>query len=131
MNKKICYIFLIIVISFSVFSGCKNNNTAQQTNQNTENELTYSDENTIRVGEKYIKDTEESIYDFFNNKTEKFVKSEKGYYYFKIYEDFETLKSTRIDELDINNNEFSGVVEFCEANRIPNTDKFFAEYHSK
>lgn len=131
MNKKIWYIFLIIVISFSVFSGCKNNNTAQQTNQNTENELTYFDENVVRVGEKYIKDNEESIYDFFDNKTEKFVNGEKRYYYFKIYENFDELKEKGFETVEIENNGFTGTLEFSEANRIPNTDKFFAEYKTE
>ena len=131
MNKKIWYIFLIIVISFSVFSGCKNNNTAQQTNQNTENELKYFDENIIKVGEKYIKDNEESIYNFFDNKTEKLVKGEKGYYYFKIYENFDELKEKGFETLEFENNGFIGTLEFSEANRIANTDKFFAEYKTE
>ena len=121
-------LFLIIIISgFSIY-GCQKDNTNidNQTQQSDEEELHYYDENIIVMGDELIKDTQESIYEFFDNETEKFVKGENRYYYFKIYEDFNTLQAVVVenDKLEINNDEFSGTLEFYDAHIVPGTQKF-------
>ena len=135
MNKKIWYIFLIIVISFSVFSGCKKDDTSinNQTQKSDKEELHYYDEDIIVMGDELIKDTQESVYEFFDNETEKFVKGENRYYYFKIYEDFNTLQSVVVenDKLEINNDEFSGTLEFYDAHVVPGTKNFIGKYCSE
>lgn len=135
MNKKIWYIFLIIVISFSVFSGCKKDDTSinNQTQNSEKEELHYYDEDIIVMGDELIKDTQESVYEFFDNETEKFVKGENRYYYFKIYEDFNTLQSVVVenDKLEINNDEFSGTLEFYDAHVVPGTKNFIGKYRSE
>lgn len=135
MNKKIWYIFLIIVISFSVFSGCKKDDTSinNQTQNSDKEELHYYDEDIIVMGDELIKDTQESVYKFFDNETEKFVKGENRYYYFKIYEDFNTLQSVVVenDKLEINNDEFSGTLEFYDAHVVPGTKNFIGKYRSE
>ncbi len=135
MNKKIWYIFLIIVISFSVFSGCKKDDTSinNQTQNSEKEELHYYDEDIIVMGDELIKDTQESVYEFFDNETEKFVKGENRYYYFKIYEDFNTLQSVVVenDKLEINNDEFSGTLEFYDAHVVPGTKNFIGKYCSE
>ena len=135
MNKKIWYIFLIIVISFSVFSGCKKDDTSinNQTQNSEKEEVHYYDEDIIVMGDELIKDTQESVYKFFDNETEKFVKGENRYYYFKIYEDFNTLQSVVVenDKLEINNDEFSGTLEFYDAHVVPGTKNFIGKYRSE
>lgn len=135
MNKKIWYIFLIIVISFSVFSGCKKDDTSinNQTQNSKKEELQYYDEDIIVMGDELIKDTQESVYEFFDNETEKFVKGKNRYYYFKIYEDFNTLQSIVVenDKLEINNDEFSGTLEFYDAHVVSGTKNFIGKYRSE
>ena len=135
MNKKIWYIFLIIVISFSVFSGCKKDDTSinNQTQNSEKEELHYYDEDIIVMGDELIKDTQESVYEFFDNETEKFVKGKNRYYYFKIYEDFNTLQSIVVenDKLEINNDEFSGTLEFYDAHVVSGTKNFIVKYRSE
>lgn len=135
MNKKIWYIFLIIVISFSVFSGCKKDDTSinNQTQNSEKEELHYYDEDIIVMGDELIKDTQESVYEFFDNETEKFVKGKNRYYYFKIYEDFNTLQSIVVenDKLEINNDEFSGTLEFYDAHVVSGTKNFIGKYRSE
>ena len=128
-------LFLIIIISgFSIY-GCQKDNTNidNQTQQSDEEELHYYDENIIVMGDELIKDTQESIYEFFDNETEKFVKGENRYYYFKIYEDFNTLQAVVVenDKLEINNDEFSGTLEFYDAHVVPGTKNFIGKYRSE
>ncbi len=135
MNKKLCYIFLIIAMSCFFIYGCNKADTSinNQTQQSAEEELHYYDEDVIVMGDELIKDTQASVYEFFDNETEKFVKGENRYYYFKIYEDFNTLQSVIVenDKLEINNDEFSGTLEFYDAHIVPDTKKFIGKYRSE